>query len=401
MSVSVSGRRFDATTAVACALTAVACAVAYGGLFSHAYPGDTSVYAGYGRALVQDGRIPYRDFYDEYPPGTVPVFVLPALVWNAHYVLVFKLWMTLCAVGFTWCAAWTLHRLGLSPLRLAPVVLAPVLLGPGLPQPLRPAAGAAHLARARRAAAVARPDDRRAARRRDGAEDLSAAVLPVAARRVRSLRGGGTVAFVVAARGADAAVLPARARRGRLQLLDPAPPPPADREPRGVDPPRGLEARRPPRRLDPGEAGIDRPRRPPARRRRRAVVRAGRRARDPRRARLLARPRRRPPARHRVGGCGRRVHGLRQGALAAVPRLARAARPARGRPQGALRRVCRSSARSRSPSPSTCCTDTGCGTRTGRSGCSCCATPCSSRRFCFLYAQLRPGRSDASVRLPA
>ena len=49
------------------------------------------------------GRIPYRDFYDEYPPGSVPVFALPALIWNAHYVLVFKLLMTACGAR--------LHRL--------------------------------------------------------------------------------------------------------------------------------------------------------------------------------------------------------------------------------------------------------------------------------------------------
>jgi hypothetical protein len=108
----------------------IACAVAYGGLFSHAYPGDVSTYASYGRALVLHGRIPYRDFYDEYPPGSVPVFALPALIWNAHYVLVFKLLMTACGLGFTVCAAWVVRRLGLSSWRLVPVVLAPVLMGP-------------------------------------------------------------------------------------------------------------------------------------------------------------------------------------------------------------------------------------------------------------------------------
>ena len=76
------------------------------------------------------GRIPYRDFYDEYPPGSVPVFALPALIWDAHYVLVFKLLMTACGLGFTVCAAWTVRRLGLSAWRLAPIVLAPVLMGP-------------------------------------------------------------------------------------------------------------------------------------------------------------------------------------------------------------------------------------------------------------------------------
>ena len=120
----------DRTTLAACALFVVSCAVAYGGLFSHAYPGDVGTYAIYGRALVLDGRIPYRDFYDEYPPGSVGVFALPVLLWNAHYVLTFKLLMTACGIGFVACAAWTLRRLGLSRLRLVPIVLAPALLGP-------------------------------------------------------------------------------------------------------------------------------------------------------------------------------------------------------------------------------------------------------------------------------
>jgi hypothetical protein len=118
------------TAILAGAVYLVACAVAYGGLFSHAYPGDVSTYASYGRALALHGRIPYRDFYDEYPPGSVPVFALPALIWNAHYVLVFKLLMAACGLGFTVCAAWIVSRLGLSSWRLVPVVLAPVLMGP-------------------------------------------------------------------------------------------------------------------------------------------------------------------------------------------------------------------------------------------------------------------------------
>ena len=130
MIVSVRRLPIDAGTAGACALTVVACAVAYGGLFSHAYPGDVGVYADYGRELVDRGLIPYRDFFSEYPPGTVPVFALPALVWDAHYVLFFKLWMTACAVGFTACSVWLLRRLGLGRLRLVPIVIAPPLLGP-------------------------------------------------------------------------------------------------------------------------------------------------------------------------------------------------------------------------------------------------------------------------------
>jgi Glycosyltransferase family 87 len=113
-----------------CLLTAVACFAAYGGLLSHAYPGDTGVYDDYGRKLVEQGLIPYKDFFSEYPPGTVPVFALPVLIWNAHYVLVFKIWMALCAVGFTACSVWVLRRLDLGRIRLLPIVIAPVLFGP-------------------------------------------------------------------------------------------------------------------------------------------------------------------------------------------------------------------------------------------------------------------------------
>jgi hypothetical protein len=118
------------TALVACALFLVSCALAYGGLLSHAYPGDTATYSKYGRALVNDGRIPYHDFYDEYPPGSVPVFAAPAVIWDAHYVLVFKLLMAACGVGCVLCSAWIVRHLGLSAWRLAPLVLAPLLMGP-------------------------------------------------------------------------------------------------------------------------------------------------------------------------------------------------------------------------------------------------------------------------------
>ncbi|HZO97869.1 MAG TPA: glycosyltransferase family 87 protein [Gaiellaceae bacterium] len=114
----------------ACALFLVACALGYGGLLSHAYPGDTATYSAYGRALVDDGRVPYADFYDEYPPGSVPVFAAPAVIWDAHYVLVFKLLMAACGLGCVACTAWLARRLRLSPLRLAPAVLVPLALGP-------------------------------------------------------------------------------------------------------------------------------------------------------------------------------------------------------------------------------------------------------------------------------
>jgi Glycosyltransferase family 87 len=118
------------TALVACVLFLLSCLVAFGGLLSHAFPGDTVTYAKYGRALVNDGRIPYRDFYDEYPPGSVPLFAAPAVIWDAHYVLVFKLLMAACGLGCVVCGAWLVVRQRLTKWRLAPLVLAPVLMGP-------------------------------------------------------------------------------------------------------------------------------------------------------------------------------------------------------------------------------------------------------------------------------
>jgi hypothetical protein len=187
----------DREIGFACGLTALACAAAYGGLFSHAYPGDTSVYQGYGSALVQHGRFPDHDFYDEYPPGSVPVFALPALVWNAHYLILFKLWMTGCAVGFTGCAGWVCRRLGLGLARLVPVVLAPLALGPVFLNRYDPLAALL--------VSVALVVALRARDRTTGAllgigtalKLYPAVLLPIFARRFRSL-GRAAVAFLLA-----------------------------------------------------------------------------------------------------------------------------------------------------------------------------------------------------------
>jgi hypothetical protein len=183
---------------VACALFVAACAAGYGGLFSHAYPGDTWTYSHYARALVHDGRIPYADFYDEYPPGTVPVFAAPVLIWDAHYVLVFKLLMTACGVGFVACAAWIAGRLNLSYARLAPAVLAPALLGPvflnrydPLPALLTSLALVALLKGRERTTGVLLGVG-------TAVKIYSVVTLPLAARRLRAPRGAAA-AFVMAA----------------------------------------------------------------------------------------------------------------------------------------------------------------------------------------------------------
>jgi hypothetical protein len=188
----------DRRTALAVGTLFVAsCAVAYGGLFSHAFPGDAGTYAEYARELVDDGRIPYRDFYMEYPPGAVPVFVLPALIWDAHYILVFKLLMAACGVGFALCAAWIAERLGLSRWRLVPVVAAPALLGPVFLNRYDPVPA---LLTSLALVALLRGRDRTTGVLLGVATAVklyAPAVLPVVARRVRDRAGGG-VAYLVA-----------------------------------------------------------------------------------------------------------------------------------------------------------------------------------------------------------
>jgi hypothetical protein len=48
------------------------------GLYTHKQILDTPVYQRYGNAIA-NGKIPYRDFELEYPPGALPVFALPGL----------------------------------------------------------------------------------------------------------------------------------------------------------------------------------------------------------------------------------------------------------------------------------------------------------------------------------
>jgi Mannosyltransferase (PIG-M) len=89
---------------------------------------DTPVYERYGDAVVH-GRVPYRDFRLEYPPGALPMFILPSLGHtgdSAHFDRWFDREMAVCA-----CLA--LLGVGLitrRPTALASSAAAPLLLGP-------------------------------------------------------------------------------------------------------------------------------------------------------------------------------------------------------------------------------------------------------------------------------
>ena len=126
------------TLAVLGALTVfvVACVFSIGGLADSRDWGDVNHYQRFG-TQVMDGREPYHDFYMEYPPGALPVFVLPATVTDGKevgaYRYRFKLLMTVCGAAALVGAATILRLLAASRERtlaaLGAIALAPAALG--------------------------------------------------------------------------------------------------------------------------------------------------------------------------------------------------------------------------------------------------------------------------------
>jgi uncharacterized membrane protein len=114
-------------------LFVAACAVPDGGLFRAARFRDVHLYQRYTELLLH-GRIPYRDFFMEYPPGALAVFIPPAAATNAHYNAAFKTLMALCGSAALVLVAAVLLRTRASVARVwiaaLLVALSPVALGP-------------------------------------------------------------------------------------------------------------------------------------------------------------------------------------------------------------------------------------------------------------------------------
>ena len=127
-----------ASVALAAVCAAGAFATCWGVLHLHVYAqaqiSDTPVYRAYGEAVVH-GEAPYRDFDVEYPPGALPVFVLPAVGSpSAHgYRTRFDLLMLVCGIGAVAAVAAALGALGAGSTRLVSALgftaVAPLLLG--------------------------------------------------------------------------------------------------------------------------------------------------------------------------------------------------------------------------------------------------------------------------------
>jgi len=121
-------------TIAAAALFVLACAVIPGGLLRGGQYGDVTLYARDAR-LVLDGKIPYRDFTLEYPPGSLAAFLPPAIS-TAHYTELFRILMTICGAAAlvlavpllkgrdSWTRTGVLAAVALAPLALGPIALA-------------------------------------------------------------------------------------------------------------------------------------------------------------------------------------------------------------------------------------------------------------------------------------
>jgi hypothetical protein len=93
---------------------------------------DTSLFRLWSDRMLA-GRIPYRDFSLEYPPGALPAFVIPGLL-PGDYGFWFKAFQALCGAVAVGAVAYAGETLGLRGTRLWLAVgfaaLAPLALGP-------------------------------------------------------------------------------------------------------------------------------------------------------------------------------------------------------------------------------------------------------------------------------
>jgi Glycosyltransferase family 87 len=136
-------RTVAAATVAALALFVGAWTLLHVGFYAHRQIRDTPVYQQYGNAIA-DGKVPYRDFELEYPPGALPMFALPGLAKPGHgqdvspgFRRTFKTLMWICGAAALGAMAIVLRELrrghasvwaALPFAALAPLALGSVIL---------------------------------------------------------------------------------------------------------------------------------------------------------------------------------------------------------------------------------------------------------------------------------
>ena len=126
------------------ALFLLCCSLTRGGLFDRAPYGDVHLYGTYSHRMTS-GELPYRDFFDEYPPLAQAAFVFPRL-FGAAYATAFKWTMAVCgalavvllvatlaAAGATRSRVWLAAAVaGVAPLAVGPIFVNAYDLWPAL-----------------------------------------------------------------------------------------------------------------------------------------------------------------------------------------------------------------------------------------------------------------------------
>jgi hypothetical protein len=111
----------------------VSCLLVGHGLRDRSLYSDVHVYARYAGEMTA-GEVPYRDFFDEYPPLAQPLFLFGRVAGASNYALAFKAAMALCGVAALACAVVTLRalraRLGHAVAAVGAIAAAPLLVGP-------------------------------------------------------------------------------------------------------------------------------------------------------------------------------------------------------------------------------------------------------------------------------
>jgi uncharacterized membrane protein len=111
----------------------VSCLLVEQGLLDSSLYSDVHVYSLYAGNMAS-GAVPYRDFFDEYPPLAQPIFLLGRIAGAANFALAFKASMALFGVGALGCSVATLRALRAPVSRavvaVAVIAVAPLLVGP-------------------------------------------------------------------------------------------------------------------------------------------------------------------------------------------------------------------------------------------------------------------------------
>jgi hypothetical protein len=110
----------------------LSCALVRGGLFDNHPYGDAHLYGHYAHEMTS-GRIPYRDFFDEYPVLAQPLFFLVRLL-PGPFVTSFKWTMAICGAAALVLLVELLVAVGAPLLRVAAAAAvaaaSPLLVGP-------------------------------------------------------------------------------------------------------------------------------------------------------------------------------------------------------------------------------------------------------------------------------